>query len=117
MATMSVPPEDASRLNRIAEPSAGRDTAKISSISGWEVIGAVSGRTRSSTEVRPDISRLTYTVLPPKPLPNTAKPSTSSATLMNMTKSPREIVGKYLASTTAIPVTPPVEKLFGNLKK
>ena len=39
MATMSVPPVEASRLKRIAEPTAGSDTAKISSIRGWLVMG------------------------------------------------------------------------------
>ena len=71
MATMSVPPEDASRLKRIAEPTAGKLTAKISSMRGWEVIGAFIGMMRSSPHVSPDISRLTYVVRPPKPFPST----------------------------------------------
>ena len=57
-------------------------------------MGAVTGMTRSRSEVSTDISRLTYTVLPAKFLPNTDKPSTSSAILMTIMKSARLIVGK-----------------------
>ena len=39
IAMMSVPPLEAFRLNRIAEPNAGSRTAKHSSSSGWLVSG------------------------------------------------------------------------------
>ena len=38
--------------------TAGSDTAKISSSSGWEVMGACMGSTRSSNHVKPLNSRL-----------------------------------------------------------
>ena len=58
MPTMSVPPLEASRLNRMAEPTAGSPTAKSSSISGWEVMGALNGTARSITQMKTLISRL-----------------------------------------------------------
>ena len=56
IATISVPPEDAPTLNRIADPTAGSPTANISSTRGWDVIGASIGQTISSSRSMPDIS-------------------------------------------------------------
>ena len=52
------------------------------------------GNTRSSTQIMALISVLTTAVLMPKPLPNTRKPTSSSAMLMPMTKSPGVALGK-----------------------
>ena len=88
IAMISVPPEEASRLNRIAEPTAGSPTAKSSSTRGWEVIGALIGQTISSSCNVPDISREAYTVLTPKDFPKTANPRASRAILMIVTSVP-----------------------------
>lgn len=93
MATMSVPPLEASRLKRMAEPTAGSPTAKRSSISGWEVSGAERGITISSPRRRKDISRDEYTVRMPKLLPNTRKAMISRSTLITVTKVPGVMPG------------------------
>ena len=64
-----------------------------------------------------DISSEQYTVLKPKLRPNTRKPTSSSARLMPSTSWPVEMSGSSALRITEMPLTPPVEKLLGNLKK
>lgn len=52
----------------------------------------------------------------PNPLPRKQKPTASNAMLMTKLIDAAE-KGMTRASTTAMPVTPPKEKLLGNLKK
>ncbi len=58
IAMMSVPPVDAPILKRIAEPTAGRPTAKKSSSSGSSVKGASIGCMRSNPQTILDINML-----------------------------------------------------------
>ena len=53
MAAMSVPPEEAPMLNRMAEPKAGRMTANKSSSISWSVRGPARGQSTSKTCTRP----------------------------------------------------------------
>ena len=55
MAAISVPPEEAPMLNRIAEPMAGRMTAKSSSSISWSVRGPERGQMTSNSCTRPDV--------------------------------------------------------------
>ena len=82
MAAMSVPPEEASMLKRMAEPRAGRITAKKSSSTSWSVRGALMGNTQENTWIMPADSREQYTVRKPKPLSSTRNPTTRKSTLM-----------------------------------
>ena len=119
MATMSVPPLEASRWNKIAEPMAGSSTAKHNSSSGWFVSGWSSGQKRSMTLTARDSTTEQYTVLNAKLRPRKMNPTTSSAMLMMNTKALGVSTGegKTRPRISERPLTPPVEKLFGNLKK
>ncbi len=64
-----------------------------------------------------DRRRLEYTVFIPNDLPINKKPTKSSAMFIIRTYVPAEMFGDIAPSITDIPLTPPVEKLFGNLKK
>ena len=116
MATMSVPPLEAPMLNMIAELMPGMAMAKISSRTGWSVSGPDMGNSFSAADSATDIRTLIYTVFTPKPFPRNRNPSTSSAMLMIKLYVPADS-GETALSTTARPVTPPKEKLFGNLKR
>ena len=114
MAIISVPPPEAPTLNKMAELAAGSTIAQISSSTGCEVSGADIGNHFSAALNPTDISTLTQTVLIPKLFPRKINPSTSSAILIINVIFPG-VVGIMALKTTAIPVTPPKEKLFGNL--
>ena len=88
MAMMSVPPLEAPTWKRMAEPMAGRATAKMSSRNGWFVMGPLMGRTRSSTQMRPDWRRVTYVVYTPKLFPRTMYPNKRRTMLMIRPKVP-----------------------------
>ena len=116
MAMISVPPLDAPMLNRIAEPMAGRKIAKISSSIGWSVMVPAIGIKRSSALKLKDISILEYTVLMPTSVPRNKNPSTRRPVFTAKVKS-LAFIPVSLLTTDEKPVTPPKEKLFGNLKK
>ncbi len=116
IAIISVPPLDAPTLNRIAEPNAGSTTAYTSSSTGWFVIGPSIGNSTSATLRPTEVSRLTYTVFTPNPLPRKINPTTSSAIFRINVIVPGD-TGITAASSTARPVTPPKENLFGNLNR
>ena len=117
MARISVPPVEPSRLKRMAEPKAGKATAKNSSRIFWSVSGPLSGTSQPSADRMPENSREQYTVRTPKPRLSTMKPSSRNSRLMTDAKVDELTAGKMDESTTAMPVTPPVEKWLGNLKK
>ena len=114
MAIISVPPPDAPILNMIAALNAGSTIAYISSSTGCVVSGCSIGNHTSARLSPTDISTLTYTVRMPKLFPRKINPTTSSAILMINVIFPG-VAGITALRTTAIPVTPPNEKLFGNL--
>ena len=94
----------------------GSTMANISSSTGWLVSGALSGQKASSRLSPAEESTLTYTVLTPKLRPMNTKPTTSSAMLMAKLYD-AALQGRMRLSTMDMPVTPPKEKLLGNLKK
>ena len=91
---MSVPPEEAPRLNRIADPTAGSPTANISSSSGWDVIGPSIGQKISSSRSAPDISSEAYTVFTPKDFPNTEKSDAENPSQLNTKESSTKEIKK-----------------------
>ena len=60
---------------------------------------------------------LQYAVIKPKPRPKNRKPIKSRIRLIAHIETAGERNGTSLPSRMEIPLTPPVEKLFGNLKK
>ena len=116
MAMLSVPPLDAPMLNKTADPTAGRKIAKISSSIGWSVMVPANGTKRSRALKLKDISMLAYTVLMPTSVPKNKKPMTRSPVFTMNVKS-LAFMPVSLLTTDEKPVTPPKEKLFGNLKK
>ena len=112
---MSVPPLEEPILKRTVDPRAGRAMAKASSSRGWLVKGPSMGITRSSSTVTREVSRLQYTVRSPKETPRKAKPTTRSAQLNTITSVPGVTKGSRRPRMMERPLTPPVEKLLGNL--
>ena len=117
MARMSVPPVELWMLNRMAEPSEGRMTAKKSSRVFWSVSGADRGHSHSSPDKAAENKREQYTVFTPKLLSRNRKPSTRKARLIREAKVEGLTAGTTALRITARPVTPPVLKWLGNLKK
>ena len=118
IATRSVPPVDAPMLKRIAEPKAGNITAKASSNKGSSVIGPLMGTSISKRFNDKEKRRLPYKVLFPNFRPRTRYPMISNNIFTTRTIVPELIAPlKALLSIIASPVTPPIAKLFGNLKK
>ena len=117
-ASMSVPPDEAPMLNKIALPTAGKKIAYTSSIIVSFVTGPLSGTIYSSPCREKDISNEQYTVFIPNSFPRKIKPIISNnilkiTTILPFVKNPTV----YLDKITAIPVAPPKEKLLVNLKK
>ena len=82
------------------------------------VRGPVSGAMYSSPCSENDITREQYTVFSPNSFPRKINPIIRSkilkiTTIFPLVKTPTV----YFDKITAIPVAPPKEKLFGNLKK
>ena len=73
--------------------------------------------TFSNSHVKNESSMLQYTVSTPKPRPKMINPMMSRMILIIHMISAVENDGKIRPSRIEIPLTPPVEKLFGNLKK
>lgn len=114
MARISVPPPEASRSKKIADANAGSATAKNISRTGSLVSGLSIGKMYSAAQSKMEVKMLTYTVLIPASLPRNMKPTTRSIILIKKVINPG-VLGRSALRTTAIPVTPPKEKLFGNL--
>lgn len=113
---MSVPPLDASMLNMIAEARAGRITAKQHSRIGSSVSGPLIGKRNSKSDIDIESIIVVYAVFMPNDLPRTTTPRIRSRMFkMNVMVDAER--GIALAIMTAIPVTPPKEKLFGKRKK
>ena len=74
------------------------------------------GTKRSRALKLKDISMLEYTVLMPTSVPKNKKPRTRSPVFTMNVKS-LAFMPVSLLTTDEKPVTPPKEKLFGNLKK
>ena len=68
----------------------------------------------SNSQVRNEYSMLQYAVIRPKPRPKNRKPTSSKIRLIAHIVTAGE---RNRPSKIEIPLTPPVEKLFGNLKK
>ena len=81
IAIISVPPLEAPILNKMADPTAGRNTANTSSSKGSVVRGPVKGTSFSKMDRAADIKILAYTVLIPKLLPKKTNPITRRAML------------------------------------
>ena len=103
----------------MAEPRAGRITAKKSSSMSWSVRGPVMGHSHSKTCTSPAYSTEQYTVLKPKPLSSSRNPRIRNSVLMMELKveGVSQLTWMTLPSRMDRPETPPMEKLLGNLKK
>ncbi|BCN28716.1 hypothetical protein bsdtb5_00110 [Anaeromicropila herbilytica] len=95
---------------------AGSATANINSSTGSSVRGAFIGQALSKNDSPKDNKRLVYAVFTPNPFPKNKKPINNKIMLIINTISLAEATFVF-ATTIAMPVTPPNEKLFGNLKK
>ena len=81
------------------------------------VSGPDMGTSHSSRDSSPENSSEQYTVRMPKPRLSTTKPRIRNAMLITDARVADDAPGISEESTTAMPVTPPVEKWLGNLKK
>ena len=113
---MSVPPDDAPQLNIMAEPIDVRRIAYTSSRNGWSDMGLDIGTNLSKSHVSAENIRLQYTVLIPVMRPRKINPIKSSAMFIVMI-SVAGVKREILPITVPIPLTPPVEKPLGILKK
>ena len=116
IAIISVPPPEAFSKNSNAAAIAGRIIAKhssniISSVRGWNI-----GNTFSKTFSKMEDRIVTYAVFVPKFFPRTANPTINKMKLINRFIC-AAVNGINLQITTAIPDTPPKEKLLGNLNR
>ena len=100
----------------VAEARAGRITAKQHSRIGSSVSGPLIGKRNSKSDIEKESIIVVYAVFMPNDLPRITTPRIRRSMFkMNVMVDAER--GIALAIMTAIPVTPPKEKLFGKRKK